>query len=78
MTDKNAGRRVLISGNELQGYSVWTIEPDGIKERLNCRSVTVQVHQNHDGTQSAEAMCYFTSPDLQIEAPRSADGVRTG
>ncbi len=79
MTDKNAGRRVFITGGtEDEPYKVYTVEPDGRVELLPCRSVTIMVQQNADGTSSAVAMVYFTSPILAVEAKRHADGVRAG
>lgn len=78
MSNKNEGRRVYVEGNDLAGYDVYTIEPDGTIEPLDCRSVTVTVQRNADGSTSALAVVYFTSPELNILAPRHADGVRAG
>ena len=78
MTDANAGRRIYIEGDEATGYQVYSIEPDGHAFLLPCRSVTITVHEAADGKQSAVAMCYFTSPELRVTAPRHADGVRAG
>lgn len=73
MTDKNAGRRIRIMGDE-RGYRVYTVEPNGREAELPCTSVTIHFHKSG----RAEAMVYFTSPELAVEAPRASDGVRAG
>lgn len=77
MTNKNEGRRVRIAGDE-DDLKVYTVEPDGEVRELDCRAVTVSYIKGRDGYIHAEAMVYFSSPVLDIEAPRSADGVRAG
>ena len=78
MSDQNAGRRVFITGDAIAGYKVYTLEPDGTYAELDCRSVTITVYRDRDGSTSAIAAVYFTSPILVLEAPRHADGVRAG
>jgi hypothetical protein len=77
MTDQNKGRRVRIMGSE-RSYRVYTVEPDGEVRLLPCRAVTISFHQRRDGKTAAEAVVYFTSPELDVEAPRASDGVRAG
>lgn len=74
MTDANRGRRIRIQGDE-RGYRVYSVEPDGHSFELeNVNTVTITFHKSGH----AEAMVYFSKVELQVEAPRSPDGVRAG
>lgn len=72
--DANHGRRLRIQGDE-RSYRVYTVEPDGTTLELpNVNTVTITFHRSGH----AEAIVYFSKVELQVEAPRSADGVRAG